>query len=421
MSKAFEAQIAQVLEAPTDRFTGLIEIAGLDPAHDLRYADLRNVDFMECDLSGYNFTGAKLSGASFAMARVAGAVFDPEIYASGMLADAIDYAEALVPVRSGAHLGGSTLLNAPLRLQSIFLWQSELLKVVGCLRARKSVNIFGRPGSGKTLLLREAVDYIGRILKAHIITITSDSYDLSHALERQIESSQFVETSEMGDRIVRKGKVRHRDPIVVVDDGDRFSPEDLEKFVLICREANVRYIVVTSLPLWEMTEIDTLESGVRPIPISPHELTRQETAQIADVFPGRHADELGAEFISRQVEGLTARQIMTLAFAFYQNSNFDNAYHEAFSPELDLLKMSFQSDDDTRAGMYRILDTLCRAKGGSLTARDITGRTFLPLERVNSLILSLRQKGIVKRVKRRGYAFVTTGLLRVVRDNLDLL
>lgn len=74
MSEAFETVIAQVLDAPTDRFTHLIEVAGLDPARDLRHADLRNVDFVGCVLSGYDFRGARLMGATFANARINGAI-----------------------------------------------------------------------------------------------------------------------------------------------------------------------------------------------------------------------------------------------------------------------------------------------------------------------------------------------------------
>ena len=418
MSEAFETVIAQVLDAPTDRFTHLIEVAGLDPARDLRHADLRNVDFVGCVLSGYDFRGARLMGATFANARINGAIFDAEVYESGILAGAIDYSDVTVARSAEASEAGTPAFRLKLDLRETFFWQAEFLKVVGCLKARKSVNIYGRPGAGKTVLLNEAVAFIRQNLKLPLITISSDSYDLSHALQRQLESEQIIDAGQTYE-LTAKGNRRHRNSVVIVEDADRFSPEDLEKFVLICLEAEIRYIIVTSLPLWETTEIDTLESASKPIPISPHELTSDEIFQIADFFPGRSSRELGANIIQRDAKGLTARQTIALSMAFYQKGGFDNAYRDAFLPEIDLLEMGFRTDESSRMDLYQVLEVLCRAKGGSLTARDIVGRANVPLDRVNRTVLSLRQKGIVKRVKRRGFAIVTIGLLRIVRDNLD--
>lgn len=418
MSEAFETVIAHVLNAPTDKFTHLIEVAGLDPGRDLRHADLRNVDFVDCVLTGYDFRGARLTGATFANARITGAIFDPEMYESGILAEAIDYSHATVAQSAEASETGNPAFRLKLDRRETFFWRSEFLKVVGCLKANKSVNIYGRPGAGKTVLLNESVDFIRQSLKLPLITISSDSYDLSHALQRQLEAERTIDADQT-KALSGEGNRRHQNSVIIVEDADRFSPEDLEKFVLICLEAQMRYIIVTCLPLWETTEIDAFESTSKPIPISPHELTRDEIFQIADYFPGRSSKDLEASIIQRDAKGLTARQTIALTTAFYQKGGFDDAYCDAFLPEIDLLEMGFRTNKSARMDLCQVLEVLSRAKGRSLTARDIVGRANIPLDRVNRTLLSLRQKGIVKRVKRRGFAFVTIGLLRIIRNNLD--
>lgn len=66
-----------VAGAPADsRFDDLLRIAGLDAAHDLRFADLSGVSFRDCDLRGFDFTGARLLGCDFTGARIVGARFD---------------------------------------------------------------------------------------------------------------------------------------------------------------------------------------------------------------------------------------------------------------------------------------------------------------------------------------------------------
>ncbi|MEJ6397053.1 pentapeptide repeat-containing protein [Yoonia sp. 208BN28-4] len=54
--------IVNVLNADTDNFNKLSEIAGLDPTTDFLHADLSGTDFTGADLTGYNFTGADLRG-----------------------------------------------------------------------------------------------------------------------------------------------------------------------------------------------------------------------------------------------------------------------------------------------------------------------------------------------------------------------
>ena len=65
-----------VRRAGTDKLTDLIELAGLDPARDLRLRDWSGCDLAGCNLEGYDFSGARLLNVSFTGARIAGARFD---------------------------------------------------------------------------------------------------------------------------------------------------------------------------------------------------------------------------------------------------------------------------------------------------------------------------------------------------------
>ena len=62
-------RIAAVLDADTNGFTRLAEIAGLRPGSDFLGADLRNVDFGTDDLSGFEFWDADVTGADFSKAH----------------------------------------------------------------------------------------------------------------------------------------------------------------------------------------------------------------------------------------------------------------------------------------------------------------------------------------------------------------
>jgi glycosyltransferase involved in cell wall biosynthesis len=68
-------QLNSVLSAEEERFDRLAEIAGVDPTRDLRFADLRDVDFAGSLLVGWDFTGADLRGASFRDARISECIF----------------------------------------------------------------------------------------------------------------------------------------------------------------------------------------------------------------------------------------------------------------------------------------------------------------------------------------------------------
>src|SRR3954452_2094338 len=63
LSRADLGTIVAVLDAPTDSFARLAELAGLDPARDFRGADLRSVDFGTDDLAAFDLSGADLTGA----------------------------------------------------------------------------------------------------------------------------------------------------------------------------------------------------------------------------------------------------------------------------------------------------------------------------------------------------------------------
>ncbi len=54
--------IAEVLASRELRFDRLAQVAGLDPATDFKYSDLRNLNFCGADLRGFDFTGCDLRG-----------------------------------------------------------------------------------------------------------------------------------------------------------------------------------------------------------------------------------------------------------------------------------------------------------------------------------------------------------------------
>jgi WD40 repeat protein len=70
------AKARRAAQAETERFDELARLLELDPAKDLRFADLSGTDFAGSDLAGFDFSGARLLGCSFRGARIAGAYFD---------------------------------------------------------------------------------------------------------------------------------------------------------------------------------------------------------------------------------------------------------------------------------------------------------------------------------------------------------
>lgn len=57
------ARLTAVLEAETDNFVEVSNLAGLDPKTDYRFSNLSDVDFSDSDIRGFDFTGADLRGA----------------------------------------------------------------------------------------------------------------------------------------------------------------------------------------------------------------------------------------------------------------------------------------------------------------------------------------------------------------------
>jgi formylglycine-generating enzyme required for sulfatase activity len=97
-----------VVEAETDDFKALLEVAGLDPACDLRFADWSGIDFSGADLSGCDFTGARLVGCQFDGAIIAGARFDQAMVDRASLRRAADW-DAHVATWSAPGEASSTL------------------------------------------------------------------------------------------------------------------------------------------------------------------------------------------------------------------------------------------------------------------------------------------------------------------------
>lgn len=67
--------IRKVKDANATNFVELARIAGLNPASDFRFANLKGVDFSNQDLNGFDFTGALLNECSFLNANIRGAIF----------------------------------------------------------------------------------------------------------------------------------------------------------------------------------------------------------------------------------------------------------------------------------------------------------------------------------------------------------
>jgi lactate dehydrogenase-like 2-hydroxyacid dehydrogenase len=75
LNEDFLARLDRALSAKERRFDRLLEMAGLDPACDLRFADLRGVQFGGSLLDRWDFTGADLQGASFRGAQISNCIF----------------------------------------------------------------------------------------------------------------------------------------------------------------------------------------------------------------------------------------------------------------------------------------------------------------------------------------------------------
>ena len=65
ISDKTQKKIVEVYESNTEVFSDLTRVAGLNPAFDFTFADLRDVDFSYSDLRGYNFFKADLSNTNW--------------------------------------------------------------------------------------------------------------------------------------------------------------------------------------------------------------------------------------------------------------------------------------------------------------------------------------------------------------------
>jgi uncharacterized protein YjbI with pentapeptide repeats len=69
------AILARLFEADTDNFNALVQIAGLDPARDFRFADLSGTNMTDCDLRSFDFCNAVFRDVIVQGARIAGTNF----------------------------------------------------------------------------------------------------------------------------------------------------------------------------------------------------------------------------------------------------------------------------------------------------------------------------------------------------------
>lgn len=69
MRSEIDAKAQAVVDHPNENFAELLQVAGLDPAKHLRYADWSDSDFGDADITGWDFTGARLNRADLTKVR----------------------------------------------------------------------------------------------------------------------------------------------------------------------------------------------------------------------------------------------------------------------------------------------------------------------------------------------------------------
>lgn len=97
-------RIESVEKSDTENFVELVEIAGLNPATDFKFKNLREVDFSGCDLGKFNFRGSDLSGSVFHGAKIGGLIFDPTKENIEAVKSSDDYDELLLNGKIPFHL-----------------------------------------------------------------------------------------------------------------------------------------------------------------------------------------------------------------------------------------------------------------------------------------------------------------------------
>src|SRR5687768_13871412 len=84
LRRAEQDTLRRIFAHPTNTFSDLVNIAGLDPSRDLKHLNLSEVNFAGSDLRFYDFTGANLRNT-----RWKGAIYD----STTIIAEA-DFSEA---------------------------------------------------------------------------------------------------------------------------------------------------------------------------------------------------------------------------------------------------------------------------------------------------------------------------------------
>lgn len=69
LSAEANAKLDAIVNAETDNFVELMNIAGLDPTTAWRYADMSGVELDDADVSKWDFSGAHLAGADLSRVK----------------------------------------------------------------------------------------------------------------------------------------------------------------------------------------------------------------------------------------------------------------------------------------------------------------------------------------------------------------
>ncbi len=422
----FDHAIADVLHAPTDKFTDLVELAGLDRKRDLRRADLSDCDFSDCDLSGYDFTGARLEGSVFHRAYVASATFDTRTIRSGILSTAADYAmlgNREVVSQSEDYLEMLEYIGNPVP----FLWEEELRKVVGCLRAGKCVNLVGARGSGRTFLLTAVSAFLERRFDAKNILVGYGSDNLGEALLRaydehrmrsqkkiqKISLTKFQPTAIFD--AIEKISTTADDVIYLIDNADDYDRSDLSELIANRDAAKKPIVLVSRLPL----EPDGLVGPDKKLVMTGmHPLDKSSIVTFLKVLFHDHKRVDVADLVP-VTEGLNIGQVSRIASAFDQSSSLESVIKRVFMDDISKILPigdgTFDRDRDTAA---RICWAIQAKKVGGVTMRQIARKSRVPLDIAIAVVDLLRSAGLVVRHGRRGFRFANDVLGNFVIDVL---
>lgn len=420
----FDQAIADVLHAPTDKFTDLVELAGLDRKRDLRRADLSDCDFSDCDLSGYDFTGARLEGSVFHRAYVASAIFDAKTLRSGLLSTAADY----------AMLGHRETVSQPDEYLEMldyignpvpFLWEEELRKIVGCLRAGKCVNLVGARGSGRTFLLSAVSAFLERRFDAKNILIGQGSNNLGEALLRgydvhrmrsqkkkpEISLTKFQPTPIVD--AIETISTTADDVIYLIDDADDYDRSDLSELIANRDAVKKPVVLVSKLPL----EPDGIAGPDKKVVMTAiHPLDQSSIVTFLKVLFRDHKQVDVADLVP-VTEGLNIGQVSRIASAFDQSSPLESMIKRVFMEDIsEILPTADGASDRDRDTVARICWAIRAKRVGGITMRQIARKSRVPLDIVITVVDLLRSAGFVVRHGRRGFRFANDVLGNFVVD-----